>query len=270
MKIRLAVMSLTIAATAALSACGAGGEAASGNQKNVKNITVGTGTQFPNICFIDDKGKLTGYDVELVKELDRRLPDYRFTFKTMDFSNLLVSLGQHKVDMVAHQMEKSAEREIKFLFNQVAYNNFPLKITVLQENGNIHGIDDLKGKRVITSPTSNGALVLKKWNEKHGSPFEIAYAGQGSNDAANQLKSGRADATISTPFAVDFQNKTSAIKEKTVGGVLSNAKVFFMFNKNEQTLSDDIDNALQEIIDDGTLKKLSEKWLGADYSKEQY
>ncbi|WP_146737965.1 transporter substrate-binding domain-containing protein, partial [Bacillus tropicus] len=93
MKIRLAVMSLTIAATAALSACGAGGEAASGNQKNVKNITVGTGTQFPNICFIDDKGKLTGYDVELVKELDRRLPDYRFTFKTMDFSNLLVSLG---------------------------------------------------------------------------------------------------------------------------------------------------------------------------------
>ncbi len=149
--------------------CGNGGvislrrgrEAASGNQKNVKNITVGTGTQFPNICFIDDKGKLTGYDVELVKELDRRLPDYRFTFKTMDFSNLLVSLGQHKVDIVAHQMEKSAEREKKFLFNQVAYNNFPLKITVLQDNGDIHGINDLKGKRVITSPTSNGALVLK-------------------------------------------------------------------------------------------------------------
>ncbi len=52
--------------------------------------------------------------------------------------------------------------------------------------------------------------------------------------------------------------------------MLSNAKVFFMFNKNEQTLSDDIDKALKEIIDDGTLKKLSEKWLGADYSKEQY
>ena len=89
---------------------------------------------------------------------------------------------------------------------------------MLQENGNIHGIDDLKGKRVITSPTSNGALVLKKWNEEHDSPFEIAYAGQGSNDAANQLKSGRADATISTPFAVDFQNKTSAIKEKQSAG----------------------------------------------------
>ncbi|MDI2601449.1 transporter substrate-binding domain-containing protein, partial [Listeria monocytogenes] len=65
-------------------------------------------------------------------------------------------------------------------------------------------------------------------------------------------------------------NKTSTIKEKTVGNVLSNAKVYFMFNKNEQTLSDDIDKALQEIIDDGTLKRLSLKWLGDDYSKEQY
>lgn len=141
---------------------------------------------------------------------------------------------------------------------------------MLQNNDTIRGIEDLKGKRVITSATSNGALVLKKWNEDNGRPFEIAYEGQGANETANQLKSGRADATISTPFAVDFQNKTSTIKEKTVGNVLSNAKVYFMFNKNEQTLSDDIDKALQEIIDDGTLKRLSLKWLGDDYSKEQY
>ncbi|HBI2244388.1 TPA: transporter substrate-binding domain-containing protein, partial [Listeria monocytogenes] len=67
-----------------------------------------------------------------------------------------------------------------------------------------------------------------------------------------------------------FQNKTSAIKEKVVGDVLSNAKVYFMLGKDETKLSKDVDEALQSIIDDGTLKKLSEKWLGADYSKEQY
>ncbi|EFR93036.1 L-cystine-binding protein TcyK, partial [Listeria innocua FSL J1-023] len=50
----------------------------------------------------------------------------------------------------------------------------------------------------------------------------------------------------------------------------SNAKVYFMLGKNKTELSKDVDKALQSIIDDGTLKKLSEKWLGADYSKEQY
>ncbi|EBB5847365.1 amino acid ABC transporter substrate-binding protein [Listeria monocytogenes] len=269
MKKKYGILALALTAALTLSACGGKEEPEAANQK-VQTITVGTGTQFPNVCFLDGNGKLTGYDVELVKEIDKRLPGYKFKFKTMDFSNLLVSLGAGKVDIVAHQMEKSKEREKKFLFNDVAYNNFPLQLTVLDSNNSINSTKDLAGKRVITSATSNGALVLKKINEEQGNNFEIAYEGQGSNDTANQLKTGRADATISTPFAVDFQNKTSAIKEKVVGDVLSNAKVYFMLGKDETKLSKDVDEALQSIIDDGTLKKLSEKWLGADYSKEQY
>ncbi|HAA3655347.1 TPA_asm: amino acid ABC transporter substrate-binding protein [Listeria monocytogenes] len=269
MKKKYGILALALTAELTLSACGGKEEPEAANQK-VQTITVGTGTQFPNVCFLDENGKLTGYDVELVKEIDKRLPGYKFKFKTMDFSNLLVSLGAGKVDIVAHQMEKSKEREKKFLFNDVAYNNFPLQLTVLDSNNSINSTKDLAGKRVITSATSNGALVLKKINEEQGNNFEIAYEGQGSNDTANQLKTGRADATISTPFAVDFQNKTSAIKEKVVGDVLSNAKVYFMLGKDETKLSKDVDEALQSIIDDGTLKKLSEKWLGADYSKEQY
>lgn len=269
MKKKYGILALALTAALTLSACGGKEEPEAANQK-VQTITVGTGTQFPNVCFLDENGKLTGYDVKLVKEIDKRLPGYKFKFKTMDFSNLLVSLGAGKVDIVAHQMEKSKEREKKFLFNDVAYNNFPLQLTVLDSNNSINSTKDLAGKRVITSATSNGALVLKKINEEQGNNFEIAYEGQGSNDTANQLKTGRADATISTPFAVDFQNKTSAIKEKVVGDVLSNAKVYFMLGKDETKLSKDVDEALQSIIDDGTLKKLSEKWLGADYSKEQY
>jgi len=51
--------------------------------KDVQKIIVGTGTQFPNICFLDDKGNLTGYDVELVRAIDEKLPEYEFEFKTM-------------------------------------------------------------------------------------------------------------------------------------------------------------------------------------------
>ena len=54
-------------------------------QDTVKKIIVGTGTQFPNVCFIDENGKLTGYDVELIREIDKRLPEYEFEFSTMEF-----------------------------------------------------------------------------------------------------------------------------------------------------------------------------------------
>lgn len=98
--------------------------------KKVQKIIVGTGTQFPNICFLDSNGKLTGYDVELVRQIDEKLPEYEFEFKTMEFSNLLLSLETNKIDFVAHQMEVNDEREEKFLFNKEPYNVFPLQVTV--------------------------------------------------------------------------------------------------------------------------------------------
>lgn len=62
----------------------------------VTKIIVGTGTGFPQVCFIDENGKLTGFDVELLKEIDNKLPEYEFDFQTMDFSNLLLSLETKK------------------------------------------------------------------------------------------------------------------------------------------------------------------------------
>lgn len=95
----------------------------------------------------DSKGKLTGYDVELVRQIDEKLPEYEFEFKTMEFSNLLLSLETNKIDFVAHQMEVNDEREEKFLFNKEPYNVFPLQVTVHQDNNDIHSIKDLKGKK---------------------------------------------------------------------------------------------------------------------------
>lgn len=88
--------------------------AAAADPAKVTKIVVGTGTAFPNVCFIDENGKLTGFDVELLKEIDKRLPEYEFEFQTMDFSNLLLSLETKKIDLVAHVMEKNPEREQKY------------------------------------------------------------------------------------------------------------------------------------------------------------
>jgi L-cystine transport system substrate-binding protein len=90
----------------------------------------------------------------------------------------------------------------------------------------------------------------------------------GSTDTINQLKTGRADATVSTQFAVDFMNKSVDAQEKTVGPVLTNSKVYFILRKDETELSQKLDEAIKSIKADGTLSKLSVHWLGRDYSNE--
>jgi len=236
------------------------------SETKVQKIIVGTGTQFPNVCFIDENGKLTGYDVELVQKIDEKLPEYEFEFKTMEFSNLLLSLETNKIDFIAHQMEVNEERQEKFLFNEEPYNVFPLHVTVNQDNNDIQSIEDLKGKKAIVSPTSNSAVFLEKYNKENNAGIELIYAGNGPDSTINQIKTGRVDATISTPFAVDFNNEAVDAQQKVVGEPLLNSKVYFLFRKDATTLQTRIDEALVELKKEGVVSELSKKWLGADYT----
>lgn len=252
------------------SAC-SGGETSAGSdsgsaKKNVQKIIVGTGTQFPKICFLDENGKLTGYDVELVREIDKKLPEYEFEFKTMEFSNLLLSLETNKIDFIAHQMEVNEERQKKFLFNKEPYNVFPLHVAVQKDNNTIQSIKDLTGKKAVVSATSNSAVFLEKYNKENNAGIDIVYSGQGADDSINQIRTGRADATITTPFAVDFRNEQADAQQKVVGEALLNSKVYFLLRKDETTLQNRIDEALVELKKDGVVSELSKKWLGADYT----
>lgn len=233
--------------------------------KDVQKIIVGTGTQFPNICFLDDKGNLTGYDVELVSAIDEKLPEYEFEFKTMEFSNLLLSLETRKIDFIAHQMEVNSEREEKFLFNKEPYNVFPLKVTVNEKNNAIQSIEDLKGKNVSVSPTSNSAVFIEKYNKEHNLGANIVYS-SGSVDVNNQLATGRIDAIITTPFAVRYYNESNEAQQKVVGDALLNSKVYFLLNKDEVKLQERLDEAIVELKNEGVVSELSKKWLGDDYT----
>ncbi|MBJ8191127.1 transporter substrate-binding domain-containing protein, partial [Bacillus cereus] len=54
---------------------------------------------------------------------------------------------------------------------------------------------------------------------------------------------------------------------KTGGYPLTQSDVLYVLNKNEQGVANDLDKAIQEVKDDGTLSKLSIKWLGEDFTK---
>lgn len=290
-KTSLAIVILTLSLT--LAACGAknnnsanssspspeasasspaASESASAQAEPVKvtKIIVGTGTQFPKVCFIDENGKLTGFDVELVREIDNRLPQYEFEFQTQEFKSLLLSLETKKIDFVAHEMEKNPEREEKYLFNQEPYAHWRNKIVVAKDNDSVQSLDDLKGKKVLVGATSAQAQIIENYNKENGNAIKVVYSSGGANDTVDQIVTGRVDATLAADFALSLIDPES--KLKTTGSALSEADILFMFRKNDeeaQKLSDAIDGAIKELKADGTLGKLSTEWLGGDFTAEE-
>ncbi|OXS55525.1 amino acid ABC transporter substrate-binding protein [Cohnella sp. CIP 111063] len=290
-KTSLAIVILTLSLT--LAACGAknnnsanssspspeasasspaASESASAQAEPVKvtKIIVGTGTQFPKVCFIDENGKLTGFDVELVREIDNRLAQYEFEFQTQEFKSLLLSLETKKIDFVAHEMEKNPEREEKYLFNQEPYAHWRNKIVVAKDNDSVQSLDDLKGKKVLVGATSAQAQIIENYNKENGNAIKVVYSSGGANDTVDQIVTGRVDATLAADFALSLIDPES--KLKTTGPALSEADILFMFRKNDeeaQKLSDAIDGAIKELKADGTLGKLSTEWLGGDFTAEE-
>ena len=252
---------------AAVESESAGAEA---DPAQVTKIIVGTGTQFPQVCFIDENGNLTGFDVELVREIDNRLPQYEFEFQTQEFKSLLLSLETKKIDFVAHEMEKNPEREEKYLFNKEPYAHWRNKIVVAKDNDSVQSLDDLKGKKVLVGATSAQAQIIENYNKENDNAIKVVYSGGGANDSVEQIVTGRVDATLAADFTLSLIDPET--KLKTTGSALSEADVLFMFRKNDedaQKLSDAIDGAIKELKADGTLGKLSTEWLGGDFTSEE-
>jgi L-cystine transport system substrate-binding protein len=234
-----------------------------------KKIIVGTSSLFPQVCFLDENGKLTGYDIELVREIDKRLPEYEFEFQLLDsMPSLLLSLETKKVDFVAHEIEKNPERTEKYLFNKVTYAHWKNKIVVsVNNNDPIETLADLKGKKVITHASSAADQILKNYDKENPGTYKIVYSSGAANDTVQQIDSGRVTATVAADFALSLIDPEK--KLKTVGKALSTADILFLFRKNDsdaQALADAIDKVLLEIKADGTLSALSKQWLGQDFT----
>lgn len=266
-----AIVGILISTTVLIGCAGNASEKGADNKSGTeaKTIVIGTGNAFKPYCYLDDSGNLSGYEIEVLKEINKKLPQYKFEFNQLEFKNILLSLESNKVDVGAHQFEKNPERESKYLFGTESYTNFILRITVGKDRTDIKSIEDLEGKKVQTSTGSNAAYVLEKYNKEHNNAINLVYS---SDDAATTIKNiedGRIDAFVSIKRVVDSYNQTYGDKLKTVGDPIATSNTYYVFRKEDTKLQGEFDKALNELKADGTLAKISINILGGDYTTNE-
>jgi L-cystine transport system substrate-binding protein len=232
-----------------------------------KTIIIGTGNAFKPYCYLDDKGNLAGYELEVLKAVNKRLPQYKFEFQTMDFTNILLSLQSGKVDIAAHQFEKNPDRAQRYLFSNESYTTFILRITVDKKRKDINSLKDLEGKKVQVGQGGNDAYVLEEYNKTHGKKINLVYvSSENSVITIKNIKDGRIDAFISIKRVVEALNKAYGDTLKTVGEPIASSSTYYVFRKQDTQLQSDIDKTIKALKKDGTLAKISIKVVGGDYT----
>jgi L-cystine transport system substrate-binding protein len=151
------------------------------NAVSVTNIVVGTGTKYEPYCYADSAGNLIGYDYKVLVEVDRRLPQYAFSYETFDFANILISLGVGKIDIGAHEYEENPDRRATYLYGDERYSDFDSWLSVKADGtwANINSFDDIAGDPnavVGVSLGSNYEAFVKTYNQTHPAPLTYQTA----------------------------------------------------------------------------------------------
>ncbi|GJI57336.1 MULTISPECIES: transporter substrate-binding domain-containing protein [Bacillus] len=267
------IIGLLLLGSLLLAACGNNEQSdevkaeANNNDPDAKEIVIGTGNAYQPFVYLDENGKLTGYEKAVLDEVDQLLPQYKFKYESFEFKNILPALDAGKVDLAAHQYEINDERQKKYLFGKVGYTDYTSYVVVNKASGHdFQSLDDLAGHKVHTSTGSNFAYLLEQYNAKHDRKIDIVYGDGGNEILVKNLQNGTVDAALLTKYDVNKLNKQFNANLVTSGKPVNVSKTYYLYQKNNTKLQKDIDQALQKLIDNGKLAELSKKILGGDFT----
>lgn len=223
-------------------------------------MTVGTEGTYQPFTYHDENDELTGYDVEVAKAIGEKM-GVEVEFSEITWEGLLASLDNGTVDLVLNQVGVTDEREEKYDFTDPYLYSYIALITT-GDNTEIDSWESARGKKTSLNVSSNYAAIAEEYE------MDITASETFSKDI-ELLTAGRTDCVINNTIAFnDYLVQKPDVDIKIVDVQEDADTVAIPIPKGNEDLVDAVNKAIKELQDDGTLTKLSEQFLGKDFSHE--
>ncbi len=229
-----------------------------------KTIVVACSNTAEPYSFVED-GEHKGFEVDMWNEIAERT-GYEVTMETMGFSSIFGSLDSGRVDVAGNFFGKSEERLEKY-DTSISYGEDGVGVAVLADNTEINSLDDLAGKTVAVAEGSQGQAVGEGAADELG--FTITVFGDGTS-GVQDLSLGRCDAWMDSRITLAFDSNKAGVDVRILDESLSSSEVGYFFRKNDEESAkklEAVNGALEDMLADGTVKELAEKWMHIDVTK---
>ncbi|MFN2544713.1 MAG: transporter substrate-binding domain-containing protein [Actinomycetota bacterium] len=257
---------LAIAASLVLGACGGGG---GGGGLTIKEGTLTVASDIPYPPFEFNEGqKLTGFDVEVIDEIAKRL-DLETNWVNTDFTTIFTKLSTGDFDVIAAAVTayapkgspaytKVTDRRKIVAFSKPYYPSLQSLAVNTDNRADITGVDSLKsGDRIAIQSGTTGAFYAEEKLKPIG--VDLVSFGK-SPDMYVALDAGQVDGVFNDlPVSEDAEKAHPNLK--IVEQVDTGEQYGFAVNQDNTELLDKLNAGLQDMFDDGTYASIYKKYF---------
>lgn len=252
---------LMAAVTAAMFIVGCGSEKSESSEKKSDGdtFTVGFDQDFPPMGFVGDDGEYTGFDLELAKEVCDRL-GLEFVPKPIAWDAKDAELESGGIDCIWNGFTMNG-REDEYTWSEPYLNN--QQVFVVRADSGITSEADLEGK-VVDVQTDSSAQAALNDNKELTATFGTLEIVPDYNTGFMNLESGAADAVAMDIVVASYQIEKREADFNILDYEIAAEEYGIGFAKGNEELRDKVEEALEEMAEDGTMADISEKWFGED------
>ena len=222
-------------------------------------LIVGFDQDFPPMGFVGDNGEYTGFDLDLAKEVAKRLGlEYKAQPIAWDSKDMELESGN--IDCIWNGFTITG-RENDYTWTTPYMSN--KQVFVVANDSDIKSQADLAGKVVEVQADSSAEAALKEKPELTNT-FGKLLTTPDYNTAFMDLEQGAVDAVAMDIIVAGYQIKQRNADFRILDDALSEEEYGVGFKKGNTELRDKVQATLEEMAADGTLAKISDEWFGED------
>lgn len=228
--------------------------------QNKKQIVVGLDDSFVPMGFVKKNGQLTGYDIDLAKEVFK-LYGIHVSFQTIDWSMNATELRNGTIDLIWNGYSITPQRKKKVAFSRPYLRNE--QVLVVKKKSGIKTFAQMKGKDIGMQTGSTAEQWYEGKQKILKAKSRILYD-QIPNSFLD-LNAGRIQGILLDEVYANYYIAHQA-NHKDYRVIINHQVPKDLFavgmRKGDRTLRKKINAGLQRLQENGKLEQLNEKWFG--------
>ena len=214
---------------------------------------MGVDPLFPPMEYLDDKGNLVGFDIDLGERMGSEL-GIEATFIKLPFDKLFDALDQRKIDFILSSVVISEERKRMYNFSEPYLTVDQVFITT-KDNTSINSDAGLRGKKIGVRKGSMGSHAAFQY-----ALYESVISYTNFADGISALMAGVIDALImDLPVAKFIVYRNPDVK--ITGDPFAPESYGLVFRRGEPDLVEKFNALLHVLGQKGFMAGIKQKWL---------